>query len=101
MVSSLTPASREAIVQELLSTAPVFQGNDSIARALERPGGVDFERLLNYGHWCTGEYLVLLAAAHIAGATVDGQPVEIDEHELWYRLDSGNYSAVRAALDSL
>lgn len=98
MPAAPTVSSRHAIARELLATAPVFRGNRSITRALERPDGVDFERLLNLGHWCTGEFLVLQAAAAIAGATWDGDPVEIDEKELWYRLDSGNYAAVRDAL---
>lgn len=98
---SSSAARRHQIARELLESAPVARDSSTIRSALLKTGGPDYERLLSYGFWCTGELLVLEAAAAIAGVPIDGQVLPLDLGRLWYRLDDQNFAAVAEAAAKL
>jgi hypothetical protein len=98
--SSATPR-RLQIARELLESAPVARNSPTIRSALLKAGGPDYQRLLTYGFWCTGELLVLEAAAAIAGVPIDGDVLQLDMDRLWYRLDGENFAAVAQAAAKL
>lgn len=84
---------RQQLARELLSSAPVLEGNRTVANFLEKPA-VDFQRLVDLGFWSTGERLVIEAAAIMHGEPIVGLPSVVDWEELRARLDNGNFSAV-------
>lgn len=101
MTTSFFPPSRGTrLARELLASAPVLQANNTVKSALARPE-VDFEWLASLGHWCSGERLVVEAAAALARTPVGGPGPNLDWGELKYRLDQRNYEVVEAIIGRL
>ncbi|HYW30537.1 MAG TPA: hypothetical protein VE869_03440 [Gemmatimonas sp.] len=99
--SSPAAIRRHQIARALLMDAPIFKCQEVWVDSIRRQPDIDYGRLLARGTWCTGEQLVLEAAAAIDGRPIDGTVLSVSLDELAYRLDAENYVAVRDAVRQL